>query len=83
MYKDTPDDELDGSSVGFYTLLDQPEYWEVSQRLYFSNLFQHQAHHRGQVHNMLSQAGLEPPPIGYIEYHVELGTHVKRGASKL
>ena len=81
--KDTSDSELDGLSVGFYTLLELPEYWEVSQRLYFSNLFQHQVHHRGQVHNMLSQAGLEPPPIGYIEYHMELGTHVKRGASKL
>jgi len=70
--------ELDDETVGFYTLLDDPEYWEVSQRLYFSNLFQHQIHHRGQVHNMLSQAGLDPPPIGYIEYHVELATHVKR-----
>ena len=28
--KETPDEELDESSVGFYTLLDQPEYWEVS-----------------------------------------------------
>eukprot|EP01052_Picozoa_sp_SAG31_P035491 SAG31_NODE_4290_length_3376_cov_6.530058_3_plen_185_part_00 len=72
------DAELDRQTVGFYTLLDDPEYWEVSERLYFSNLFQHQVHHRGQVHNMLSQCGIDPPPIGYIEYHVELTTHVKR-----
>ena len=32
--------------IGFYTLLDDPEYWEVAQRIYFSNLFQHQIHHR-------------------------------------
>ena len=47
-------------------------------RLYYSNLFQHQIHHRGQAHNMLSQCGLDPPSVGYIEFHVELGTFVKR-----
>ena len=26
-------------------------------------LFNHQTHHRGQIHNMLSQAGIEPPQI--------------------
>jgi uncharacterized damage-inducible protein DinB len=26
-------------------------------------LFNHQTHHRGQVHNMLSQAGISPPEI--------------------
>ena len=26
-------------------------------------LFNHQTHHRGQVHNMLSQAGIKPPQI--------------------
>jgi uncharacterized damage-inducible protein DinB len=26
-------------------------------------LFNHQTHHRGQVHNMLSQAGVKPPQI--------------------
>ena len=28
-----------------------------------NHLFNHQTHHRGQVHNMLAQAGLEPPAI--------------------
>jgi len=27
------------------------------------HLFNHQTHHRGQVHNMLSQAGLSPPQL--------------------
>jgi uncharacterized damage-inducible protein DinB len=62
--------------MGFYTLLDDPEYWEVAKRVYYTNLFQHQVHHRGHVHNMLSQAGIDPPPIGFIEHQVELGNHV-------
>ncbi len=28
-----------------------------------AHLFNHQTHHRGQVHNMLSQAGQEPPSL--------------------
>jgi uncharacterized damage-inducible protein DinB len=34
------------------------------------HLFQHQIHHRGQVHSMLSQAGAEPPQLDdfYLEY---------------
>jgi uncharacterized damage-inducible protein DinB len=31
-------------------------------------LFNHQTHHRGQVHNMLSQAGLEPPALDIINF---------------
>ena len=64
--------------MGFYTLLDDPEYWEVPRRTYYSNLFQHQVHHRGQIHNMLSQVGIDPPPIGFIQYQVELGENVIR-----
>jgi len=26
-------------------------------------LFNHQTHHRGQIHNMLSQASIKPPQI--------------------
>ncbi len=65
-------------AVGFKTLLAEPEYWEVSRSVYFSNLFQHQVHHRGQAHNMLSQAGIEPPPIGFIEFEIELGERISR-----
>lgn len=28
-----------------------------------THLFNHQTHHRGQVHNMLSQAGMTPPSL--------------------
>ena len=64
--------------LGFHTLLDEPEYWEVPKWVYYSNLFQHQVHHRGQAHNMLSQAGIDPPPIGFIEYQLEHGEGITR-----
>lgn len=63
---------------GFHTLLDEPEYWQVPKWVYYSNLFQHQVHHRGHVHNMLSQAGIDPPPIGFIEYQLEHGDGITR-----
>ena len=77
--RDLAAEQLD-TPLAFRTLLDEPERWEVSYGVYFSNLFQHQVHHRGQVHNMLSQAGIEPPPIGFIEFEVERGERVHRSA---
>ena len=59
--------------VRFQTLLAQPQIWTVPMRIYLSNLFQHQAHHRGQAHNLLSQEGLDPPPIGFVEFALEEG----------
>ena len=77
---DLDEDKLN-SLVGFHTLMDEPEYWEVSYEIYFSNLFQHQVHHRGQAHNMLSQAGIDPPSIGFIEFEVEQGERLVRRKS--
>jgi len=37
------------------------------------HLFQHQIHHRGQVHNMLSQAGATPPQLD--EFHLVFDRH--------
>ena len=59
------------ASIGFWTLMDKPDRWEVPKHIYFTNLCQHQTHHRGQTHNMVSQAGIEPPPTGYIEFRVD------------
>ncbi len=67
-----PADALDGS-VRFTTLLAEPEVWTVPMRVYLANLFQHQTHHRGQAHNLLSQEGVDPPPIGFVEYAIEAG----------
>ena len=32
------------------------------------HVFNHQTHHRGQVHGMLSQAGLNPPPLDVLYF---------------
>ncbi len=32
-------------------------------------LFNHQTHHRGQIHNMLSQAGAQTPELDIINFH--------------
>ena len=37
-----------------------------------TTLFNHQTHHRGQVHNMLSQAGIIPPQIDIPDYKESL-----------
>ncbi|NKB58616.1 MAG: hypothetical protein GKS00_19985 [Alphaproteobacteria bacterium] len=68
--KDIAADSMD-EKIGFWTLMDDPDRWEVPKHIYFTNLCQHQAHHRAHVHNMVSQAGIEPPPIGYIEFRVD------------
>ena len=36
-------------------------------------LFNHQTHHRGQVHAMLTQAGVVPPPFDVLFFLEELG----------
>ena len=36
-------------------------------------LFNHQTHHRGQVHAALTQAGITPPPLDVIFYLEEIG----------
>lgn len=39
----------------------------------FGHFFNHHTHHRGQVHGMLSHAGVkEPPPLDLIYYYHEL-----------
>ena len=61
------------SEVRFQTLLAEPRIWRVPMSIYLANLFQHQSHHRGQAHTLLSQEGLDPPPIGFVEYAIEAG----------
>ena len=38
-----------------------------------SHFFNHQTHHRGQVHGMLSQAAVAPPPLDLIYFLREVG----------
>ena len=51
----------------FYTLPDN-QYWSCPLDICLGNLFQHQIHHRGQVHNMLSEAGVPPPPLDFVNF---------------
>ncbi|HEX6979782.1 MAG TPA: DinB family protein [Alphaproteobacteria bacterium] len=37
-------------------------------RLVLAHLFNHQTHHRGQAHGLLSQTGVAPPPLDLIYY---------------
>jgi uncharacterized damage-inducible protein DinB len=67
------DARTSAGSVTFTTLLSAAQIWTVPMPIYLTNLFQHQSHHRAQIHNMLSQCGIEPPPIGFVEYCVEEG----------
>jgi len=39
-----------------------------SVNLILITLFNHQTHHRGQVHNMLSQAGIKTPQIDILDF---------------
>lgn len=52
----------------FTTLAGKPN--QFSFMWLFSHLFNHQTHHRGQAHHMLSEAGIAPPPLD-IYYFVE------------
>lgn len=36
--------------------------------LVLGHFFNHQTHHRGQVHGLLSQTGIEPPPLDLIYF---------------
>jgi len=55
----------------FMSLDDDPVHVNETLGTCLSNLYQHQIHHRGQAHNMLSQAGIYPPPMDYILFAME------------
>ena len=58
--------ELDGT-LSFDTV-ETGEYFSLPLRRCLTNLFQHQIHHRGQTHHMLSHAGIDPPPLDFIKF---------------
>ncbi len=59
----------DERMVGALTYANQSgEAQHTAMRLVWTHLFNHQTHHRGQTHGMLSQAGLDPPPLDLIYY---------------
>ena len=42
-------------------------------------LFNHQTHHRGQVHVMMTQAGVIPPPLDVVDYLAGIGEMTRAG----
>lgn len=58
--------ELEGT-LSFDTV-ETGEFFSLPLRMCLTNLFQHQIHHRGQTHHMLSHAGLEPPPLDVVQF---------------
>lgn len=47
--------------------------FDTPLRYVLGHFFNHQTHHRGQVHDMLSQTGIDPPPLDLIFYLREAG----------
>ncbi len=60
--------ELDGDlsfqAVGLVPI----EHFSLPLRDCLTNLYQHQIHHRGQVHHMISHAGTYPPPVDVVKF---------------
>ena len=48
--------------------LNEREFFSLSLGTCLTNLFQHQIHHRGQIHHMISHAGKEPPPVDVVKF---------------
>lgn len=59
---------LDGTLAFKAVGMDSDEYFALPLRLCLTNLFQHQIHHRGQVHHMVSHAGAAPPPLDVVKF---------------
>lgn len=60
-----------GGTLSYRNSRDEPQ--EKEWPLLLAHLFNHQAHHRGQVHDMLSQDGVAPPPLDLL-YFPDVGS---------
>jgi uncharacterized damage-inducible protein DinB len=58
--------ELDGTLA--FDTVETGEHFSLPLRRCLTNLFQHQIHHRGQTHHMLSHAGMDPPPLDFVKF---------------
>ncbi len=57
------------TAVGYRFLDGTPA--EAPLDLLLITLFNHQTHHRGQVHVMLTQSGITPPPLDILDFHMD------------
>ncbi len=58
-------------SVAYRTMAGEDQ--EMPVRAILAHLFNHATHHRGQVHDMLSQVPVDPPPLDLMIYLYEQG----------
>jgi uncharacterized damage-inducible protein DinB len=61
-----PPAALDG--ILSFDTVETREHFSLPLRRCLTNLFEHQIHHRGQTHHMLSHAGVDPPPLDFIKF---------------
>ncbi|PCJ90498.1 MAG: damage-inducible protein DinB [Hyphomicrobiales bacterium] len=64
------DATLQGTFI--YTPITTPETVEQVLEPALAHFFNHQTHHRGQVHCMLNQAGISPPALDILYYQHEM-----------
>ena len=62
----TTEDRLAGD-LAYSNLAGTP--FRTPLRLVWTHMFNHETHHRGQVHGMLSQTGVSPPEL-YLIYYI-------------
>ena len=60
------DEERIAGDLAYRNVAGEP--FRTPTRLVLTHLFNHQTHHRGQVHGMLSHAGVSPPELDLIYY---------------
>ncbi len=65
--------DTDLSAVISYRTVVEPANVETPLHLCWLHLFNHQTHHRGQIHDQLSQTDVSPPPLDLIYYLRERG----------
>ncbi len=64
------DEERLAGDLAYRNVAGEP--FRTPMRLVWTHLFNHQTHHRGQAHGMLSHAGVPPPELDLI-YYVRTG----------
>lgn len=57
-----------GKVVSYRTVSSPQTEMATPLHLVLGHMFNHQTHHRGQAHCLLSQAGVSPPPLDLIFY---------------
>jgi uncharacterized damage-inducible protein DinB len=63
---DAMDEPTLNSTLRYKTMVGESQ--QTPMRFVLAHFFNHQAHHRGQAHGLLSQIGAKPPPLDLIYY---------------